>query len=77
MLQGAFDDLVLHAHVQAGEESAETGHPDHEVAVVLGVFLGIPEDVGVQHVELDVIAIIVKIGLDKIQYVVPALAGLS
>ena len=64
-------------YVQPGEERTETGHPDHEVAVILGVLLGIPEDLGVQHVELDVIAVVVKIGLDKIQYVVPALAGLE
>ena len=66
-LQGPFNDLVLHARVQLGEEGAETGYPNHKVAVVFRMFLCIPQDVGIKDIELNVIAIIVEIGLDQIQ----------
>ena len=38
-LQCPFDDLVLHTHMELCEEGAETGYPDHKVAVFFGVFL--------------------------------------
>ena len=74
-MQGPVDDLVLDTHVQFGEEGAETGHPDHQVAVFFRVFLCIPEDLGVQHIELDMIATIIEQCLDQMQHIVPAFAG--
>ena len=76
-LQCAFDDLVLHTRSQFGEEGTETGYTNHKVAVFFRVFLRIPEDVCIQHIELDVIAIIIKQGLDQSQHILPALAGLQ
>jgi hypothetical protein len=43
-LQRAFDNFVLNALSQFGEERAETGYPDHEVAVIFRMFLCVPED---------------------------------
>ena len=76
-LHGAFDDLILHAHMQLGEERAEPGHPDHEVAVFFRVLLGIPEDFGVQHIELNMITTIFKQGPDQAQHIIPAFAGIE
>ena len=51
--------------MQPGEECAETGYPNHEVAVFFRVLLRVPEYCGVQNIELNMIPFIVKIGLDK------------
>ena len=65
-LQGTGDDLFLNARSQLGEESTETGYPNHKVTVVFRVLLRVPEYFCVEHIELNVITIIVKIRLDKI-----------
>ncbi len=58
LLQGPFDDLVLHTLMQLGEKRAEAGHPDHEVAVILRVLLRVSQLLGIQHVELNVITLV-------------------
>ncbi len=48
----AGDDLVLQFFADAGEISIIAGHPHQQVAVILGVLLGFPQDIGVNHVDL-------------------------
>ena len=76
-LHGPFDDLILDTYMQFGEECAETGYPDHEVAVIFRMFLCIPEDLGVQHIELNVIAAIIEQRLNQAQYIFPAFTGIE
>ena len=57
-LQSTLDNFVLYSFMQFCEESAESGHTDHQVAVLLRMLLCVSEQFGIQHIELNVVAAI-------------------
>ncbi len=59
------DDLFLVVTVKIDEVIAVTGHPDQQVAVFVGVFLGGAQGLGIDDIELDVMAAEGEIGADK------------
>ncbi len=60
------DDLVLELGRAIDEIVAVAGHPDDEVAILLRLGLGRPEQVGRDHVELDVMSHQLEIGPDQV-----------
>jgi len=51
---GAFDDLVLEGTIEHVEERAVAGNFNDEVRVLLRMLLGVPQNLAIHHVELDV-----------------------
>ncbi len=76
-LQSTFDNFVLYSRLQVYKERTESGDTDHQVAVFFRVFLRVSEDFGIQHIELNVIAVILEQGSDQVHHVVPARAVLE
>ena len=76
-LESALDNFVLYSFTKLCKESAESGHTDHEVAVIFRVFLRVSQLLGIQHIELNVIAAIREQGSDDVQHGIPALAALE
>ena len=69
---GPLDDLVLQLDRAIQEIFAVAGHPDDQVAVLLGVLLSIALGVGGDHVELDVVPRHLEVGPDQMAEVVDA-----
>lgn len=60
------DDLILQILSQVVEVIAVTRHPHDQVLVLLGEFLCIPQGVGIDHVELDMMAVHPEIAADQL-----------
>ena len=48
----AGDDLILEFFADAGEVGVVTGDPHQQVTVIFGVLLGLPQDIGIDHIDL-------------------------
>ena len=60
------DDVVLYLAVQAGEQCAVSGYPHQHVGVLFGVFLGILQSLSRDHIELNMLPLIIKVYPDKV-----------
>ena len=57
---------------EVAEVVAVAGHADDQVAVLLGVGLGLAQRLGVDHVELDVVAVHLEVAADQVRQLVDA-----
>ena len=64
------DNFLLVMPVQVDEVIAVTGNPHQQVAILIGYLLGPAQGGGVHHIELDVMAVQVEIGSDKMSHAV-------
>lgn len=64
LLFGAGNDFVLKVPAHIDKVVAETGHSDDKVAILLRILLGLTQDFGANNVELDMMAVELKIRPD-------------
>ena len=72
---GASDDLVLQSLAQIAEIVAVSGDAHNQAAVLFGVLLGGPQGVGIDNVELDVMAVQGEIGTHQADEFVQSIIG--
>ena len=60
------DDLLLQLRAQVIEIVAVSGHPHNQVLVFFRMFLGIPQGIGRDHIELDMVSIHPEIAADQL-----------
>ena len=62
---GAGDDLVLQLFGHIVEIVAIASHANEQIAILVGMLLGIEEGSGVNDVELDVVSAELEVGADE------------
>ena len=68
LLKGMFvplDNIVLEHFINGSEKYTESGDAHQKIRVILGMYLGVFEDIRPDNVELDVLAAQGEIGLDE------------
>ena len=61
-LYGPLDDVVLYLFAQFHKVSRIPSHPDNDVLVLIRFFLSSQQGLVIQHIDLDVIASLGKVG---------------